>query len=174
MTSTTAQLPVTTEAELLARLRSVRRGRYGAFFLYHVVRHPFLSIQFNGDIAYLHYFPSENHPGFQPRGVTPENCSEHVHFLQTDGGEADSSICRVIRLSARTMHLSPQSNSSTRLPFHAPSRGLNSKSPDLTRPAGRRAECLAGGSGGQTLIESNENRAAPPSESPASASASCQ
>lgn len=81
---------VTTEAALLSRLRSVRRGEYGAFFLYHTIAHPALSIQFNGDIAYLHYFPADDHPGYHPRDMTPDGCAGDVRFLQTNGSEADS------------------------------------------------------------------------------------
>ena len=81
---------VDTEAELLTRLRTVRRGDYGAFFLYHTEPHPTLSVQFNRDIAYLHYFPSDDHPGYQPCQMTPDGCDGDVHFLQTDGSEANS------------------------------------------------------------------------------------
>jgi hypothetical protein len=81
---------VTTEADLLARLRTVRRGLYGAFFLYHEHPHPMLSVQFNGDVAYLHFFPSDDHPGYQPCRMTPDGCDGDVHFLQTNGTEADS------------------------------------------------------------------------------------
>ena len=83
-------ITVNTETELLARLRYVRRGRYGAFFLYHAARFPALSVQINGEIAYLHYFPVETHPGYQPRDLTPDGCPAEVHFLQPDGSEAES------------------------------------------------------------------------------------
>ena len=49
-----------------------------------------LSVQINGTIAYLHYFPAEKHPGYQSRDMTPDGCPADVHFLQPDGGEADS------------------------------------------------------------------------------------
>ena len=81
---------ITTEGELISRLQTVRRGEYGAFFLYHEELFPMLSIQFNGDLAYLHYFPSEDHPGYQPCRMTPDDCESDVHFIQLDGDEANS------------------------------------------------------------------------------------
>jgi hypothetical protein len=78
--------------DLIDRLRSVRKGRYGAFFLSHDDSGPSLSIHINGGVAYVHFFPDNlgRHPGFQPVGMSPIDCEESVHFLQTDGGEADS------------------------------------------------------------------------------------
>jgi hypothetical protein len=82
-------LVILTPADLRKRLQSVRRGRYGAFHLYHDY-YPMLGVYINDTIAYLHYFPSEDHPGFQPHDMTPDGCPSDVHFLQTDGSEADS------------------------------------------------------------------------------------
>lgn len=81
---------VATEVELLARLRTVRRGHYGAFVLYHEHPYPMLSVQLNGDVAYLHFFASKDHPGYQPCQMTPDGCDGDVRFLQTSGTEADS------------------------------------------------------------------------------------
>jgi|SRR5215467_9425043 len=78
---------------LLDRLRSVRKGPYGAFILSHDELGPSLWIFINGDVAYLHFLPesqSTSDPGFQPWGMFPENCEESVHFVQIDGGEGAS------------------------------------------------------------------------------------
>ncbi len=72
------------------RLRSVRRGRYGAFILSGDELNPCLFVHFNDDLAYLCYFPSDRHPGFVPDGPPLDGCPESVHFLQVDGSEADS------------------------------------------------------------------------------------
>ncbi len=79
------------ETELLTRLNSVRCGDYGACILSHDNReHPALFLHVNGKLAYLHFFPAEKHPGYQPRNMTPENCPAEVHFLQTTCDEASS------------------------------------------------------------------------------------
>lgn len=75
---------------LVDRLRSVRRGRYGAFILFGENRTPCLFVHFNNALAYLCYFPSDGHPGFVPDGLPPDGCPGSVHFLQVDGSEADS------------------------------------------------------------------------------------
>jgi hypothetical protein len=81
---------IDTEDVLLTRLRSVRRGVYGAFMLSHADLYPALSVQLNHDFAYLHYFPGEDHPGYQPRGMTPNGCTGDYRFLLTNNCEADS------------------------------------------------------------------------------------
>jgi len=58
--------------------------------LSHEDDYPALSVQLNHDIAYLHYFSKEDHPGYQPRGMTPKGCTGDYHFLQTNNCEADS------------------------------------------------------------------------------------
>ena len=77
---------------LIARLRLIRVGPYGAFVLWHTTDGPSLSVHVNGEFAYIRYFPSQstNHAGFQPIGMTPSGCEHDVHFVQSDGGEADS------------------------------------------------------------------------------------
>jgi hypothetical protein len=76
---------------MIGHLRSARRGTFGAFILSRESPAPSLWIQFNGEVAYVHYFPDgvESHPGFQPTGMTPQNCKGSVRFLQTAGSEAD-------------------------------------------------------------------------------------
>jgi len=78
--------------ELFFLLSKVRKGTYGAFILSHRDSGPSLWVHINGDIASLHFFmdTSHSHPGFQPTGMTPPGCEETVHFIQVDGGEADS------------------------------------------------------------------------------------
>lgn len=74
-------------SQLAHRLRTSRRALFGAF---HVSRDgdlPYISAHFNGDIAYIHYFSADDHPGFQPIDMTPDGCPEDVHFLNTDGNE---------------------------------------------------------------------------------------
>jgi hypothetical protein len=85
----TGRASFTTEAELIQRLRSVRDGNLGAFILSHDDTGPSLWICINGDIAYLHYFPTilEQHPGYQATGMTPAGCPETVWFEQVHGGK---------------------------------------------------------------------------------------
>jgi hypothetical protein len=84
------RLVVVAEGKVLDRLRSVRRGAYGAFILSHDEDGPSLWVHTNGDKAYLHFFPDRDgdHPGFQSTSSSPEQSL--CHFVQTDGGEADS------------------------------------------------------------------------------------
>ncbi len=85
------RVTVDCENELEHRLRSVRKGDYGAAVLSHNDRVS-LWILINNNVAYLHFFPDNTgrHPGYQPTGMLPEFCDMEVHFLQVDGGEADS------------------------------------------------------------------------------------
>lgn len=81
---------ISNEADLLDRIKSVRNGKYGAFMMYDIAKpYPALSIQINDDVAYLHYFPSDDHPGYQPQGMAPKSCDESVYFLQTTGLHSD-------------------------------------------------------------------------------------
>src|SRR5262245_29555251 len=82
--------------ELVAHLRSTRNGPYGSFILWHGttphdVTGPALFVHINNDMAYLWFVadPNGDHPGFQPTGMSPANCSGSVHFMQTDGIETD-------------------------------------------------------------------------------------
>ena len=86
------QIDVLNERDLLDRLRSGRRGSYGAFVLSHEDGGPFFHIHINGELAYLHYLPdySGASAGFQASGMSPPDCPTDVHFLQIDGSEADS------------------------------------------------------------------------------------
>ena len=84
------RLVVVAEGKLLDRLRSVRRGGYGAFILSHEDDGPSLWVHMNGDKAYLHFFRDRDgdHPGFESTSTSPGHSS--CHFVQTDGDEADS------------------------------------------------------------------------------------
>ncbi len=77
--------------ELLARLRSVRRGPDGAFILSHGDES--LWVHINGNAAFLWFVPDGDgkHSGFVPDGMWPGEQRE-VRFLQTTGTEADSII----------------------------------------------------------------------------------
>jgi hypothetical protein len=78
------------EGQMLDRLRSVRRGRYGAFILSHEEDGPSLLIHVNGENAYVHFLPDGfgEHAGFQSTSSLPAYPLHH--FVQTDGGEANS------------------------------------------------------------------------------------
>jgi hypothetical protein len=86
-----APVSVHSPAELIAHLRSTRKGIYGAFILCHDETGPSLFIQINNDLAYLHFFPDDQgrHPGFQPTGMSPADCPESVYLMQDDGFEAN-------------------------------------------------------------------------------------
>lgn len=86
---------VDSHEDLLHRLRSVRKGRHGAFILSHDSGgedQPSLWIHINEGVAYLHYLPDGAglHPGFQPRGMMPGGGEEAVRFLIVTGTEADA------------------------------------------------------------------------------------
>src|SRR5687767_6628629 len=76
--------------ELLARLRSVRRGQDGAFVLCHGGDEA-LWVHINGQAACLCFFPNRNggHPGFVPDGMWKGERSP-VRFLLVGGDEGDA------------------------------------------------------------------------------------
>src|SRR5262245_63233706 len=79
--------------DLLNRLRSVRKGAYGAFILSHDDVAPSLWIHINANVAYLPFLlesQSTSHPGFQAWGMFPVGCEDGVNFVQIDGGEGAS------------------------------------------------------------------------------------
>jgi hypothetical protein len=80
------------EYDLKRRLRTVRKGDYGAFILWHVDEGAHLWVHINKEVAYLHFWPDNRsrHPGYQATGMSPGQCDESVHFLLTTGDEADS------------------------------------------------------------------------------------
>ncbi|PHQ36040.1 Imm1 family immunity protein [Rhodopirellula bahusiensis] len=75
-------------AQIANRLRTIRVDRYGAFHISGDRDLPYISAHFNGDIAYIHYFTADDHPGFHPTDMAPPGCPDDVHFLNTDGSEA--------------------------------------------------------------------------------------
>src|SRR5262249_51687611 len=76
--------------EVLARLRSVRRGPDGAFILSHGGDRS-LWVHIHGDAAFLWFLPGQDgkHPGFVPEGMW-QGEQRDVRFLQTSGTQADS------------------------------------------------------------------------------------
>jgi hypothetical protein len=82
------------EDELLARLRSVRRGADGAFILDHGSRGsgPSLWVHIHGDSAYLHYFPdmSGQRAGYAPDRMWPGGPGEPVQFRLVGGSAGDT------------------------------------------------------------------------------------
>ena len=78
------------EGELLARLRSDRRGPDGAFVLSHGGAES-LWVHVHGDAAFLWFQPARDgrHPGFVPDGMWPGE-RRGVRFLQTSGYPADA------------------------------------------------------------------------------------
>src|SRR5262245_66651771 len=76
--------------ELLARLRSVRRGPDGAFVLSHGGDES-LWVHINGEAAFLCFFPDRNggHPGFVPDGMWSGEQRE-VRFLLVSGDEGSA------------------------------------------------------------------------------------
>ncbi len=81
---------VTTDEEVLSRLRSVRRGADGAFILSHGGRQS-LWVHINGEAAFLCFFPDRDggHPGFVPDGMWPGDHRE-VRFRLVGGFEGDT------------------------------------------------------------------------------------
>jgi hypothetical protein len=77
--------------ELLARLRSVRRGRDGAFILSHDGDES-LWVHINREAAFLCFFPDRNggHPGFVPDGMWSGE-QRDLRFLLV-GGDDGSAI----------------------------------------------------------------------------------
>jgi hypothetical protein len=82
------------EDELLARLRSARRGLDGAFVLDHGDRGlgPCLWVHVHGDAAYLHYFAdmSGRRAGHVPDLMWPGGPGEPVRFRLVDGRAGDT------------------------------------------------------------------------------------
>ena len=73
---------------VIERIRNKRRARYGAFHICAREEYPYLALHLNGDVAYLHYFPSDGHPGFQPTVPDGTDVVADVHFLNLDGTES--------------------------------------------------------------------------------------
>lgn len=78
------------EGELLARLRSVRRGPDGAFILSHGGEAS-LWLHVSGEAAFLSFFPDKDgtHPGFVPDGMWAGE-KRTVRFLLVGGDEGSA------------------------------------------------------------------------------------
>jgi hypothetical protein len=85
---------VSTREELLVILRSSRSGAFGEFWCGERGC-PTLAIHMNGDAAYLHFFPTDRHPGFQ--AVGDKDAKGNVTFTQE--GEVDFSMPRTVVVS---------------------------------------------------------------------------
>ena len=86
---------VASEASLSERLRTIRRGSFGAFVLlpgHHPDSAPQLWIQINGPYAYVHFFEhvSRAHPGYQAIDMPMPDRPDEMRFI-TIGESEDSS-----------------------------------------------------------------------------------
>jgi hypothetical protein len=85
------RIQIESQQELESAFYKYRQGSYGAFDFNHASPFPWLSVLINGTTAYVHYFPSDGHPGFH----SVANAGEHptgqtIHFLQSGGDEGSS------------------------------------------------------------------------------------
>jgi hypothetical protein len=74
---------VRSQKDLVRRLKSNRKGDYGAFILSHGKVGPSLWIHIRKELACLHYFPDPDyliHAGYHPTGMTPAGCKRKVRF----------------------------------------------------------------------------------------------
>jgi hypothetical protein len=87
------EIAVDRQDELVARLRSVRKGRYGAFVLQHDDTGPMLCVHMNNDVAYL-WFVTDHTASIQasmPRGCRPRIVARaFISCRQTDWRRRDS------------------------------------------------------------------------------------
>ena len=92
------QVVIENEADLLSRLKSIRRGEYGTFILSHEEDASLLCIHINREVAYLHYFPDDIHPGYQVVGMTPDECKKIFVFCKLMVVRQMDLKCRLQRL----------------------------------------------------------------------------
>jgi hypothetical protein len=85
------RIQIDDEQQLGSAFHDYRQGSYGAFHFSHAEPYPWLAVLINGSVAYIHYFPTEGHAGFQSVAVpAPTGDSQQtVHFLQAGDCEAD-------------------------------------------------------------------------------------
>ena len=85
------RIQIDSEQQLESAFYDYRKGPYGAFHFSHADPHPWLAVLINDTAAYVHYFPSDGHPGFQSLAVpaSATDSDETVRFLQAGGCEAD-------------------------------------------------------------------------------------
>lgn len=69
--------------ELKELLQSTRNGDFGEFWLGSEI-FPALAVHIHAELAYLHFFQEESHPGFQSVGNV--NSEEYVEFQQDGQG----------------------------------------------------------------------------------------
>ncbi len=87
--SPTGTVSVEALEELVDLLSKAGIGERATFYLSHLAEFPLLSVHLNDSKAYVHYFPSGQHPGFQARHMTPEDCPEEVSFHYAPGAAGD-------------------------------------------------------------------------------------
>ncbi len=81
------------EANSISTLESLLMKRHkdesNSFWLSHgSKRHPSLALLVKGELAGLHYFPEESHPGFVPAGnIAGLTSGKTTTFYMDDGGE---------------------------------------------------------------------------------------
>jgi hypothetical protein len=64
---------LTTPQEIEAALRKRHGAGFNSFWLSHGAdKSPAINIMVNGDLAYIHYFPEDHHPGFMSVGGLSE------------------------------------------------------------------------------------------------------
>ncbi len=85
------RIHIENEQQLETAFAEYRQGPYRAFHFSHAEPHPWLAVLINDSTAYVHYFPTEGHAGFQSIAApAPTGDSQQtVHFLQAGGCEAD-------------------------------------------------------------------------------------
>ncbi len=87
--SPTGAISVESSEELVDLLSKAGNGDRATFYLSHLSPFPLLSVHLNDLHAYVHYFPSDQHPGFQSHHMTPEDCPEEVSFHYAPGEAGD-------------------------------------------------------------------------------------
>jgi hypothetical protein len=80
---------VTNLADIEAALRKRYRAGRNSFWLFHGGnKFPAINIMVNGDLAYIHYFPEERHPGFGSVGMLPGlRSGEETDFFLSSSDE---------------------------------------------------------------------------------------
>lgn len=87
--SPSGPIAIESSKELVDLLSSAGLGECATFYCYHVAPYPWLSVHLNELFAYVHYFPVDQHPGFQAQNMTPQDCPDEVRFHHGPGVEGD-------------------------------------------------------------------------------------
>jgi hypothetical protein len=75
---------LSTPLEIQAALSKRSGAGLASFWLTHGgERFPMINIMINGDLAYVHYFPEDRHPGYASAGALPQLPPDGItHFFQ--------------------------------------------------------------------------------------------